>query len=143
MCRICRPIVNLIGNAVKHAAAGRWIGITARVAPQDDAVKIVDRRRGTPAQIRPLPVIEVTVSDRGPGVSADERDRIFEAFYRGRLALDRRVQGSGLGLSLVRRIVEDHGGRIEVEVTPGGGATFSMRLPVLAAPAPRSAAVDA
>lgn len=138
-----QALENLIGNAVKHAAEGRWIGVTARLVPKNDGLKIVDRKLGAPAQIRPLRVIGITVSDRGPGVGPDERARIFEAFYRGRLALHRQVQGSGLGLSLVKRIVEDHGGRIEVGATPGGGATFTVWLPVLPDPASREASADA
>jgi signal transduction histidine kinase len=136
-----RALENLIGNAVKHAGAGRWIGVTARLAPND--ARAVDRRPGRTARPRPLPIVDISVSDRGPGVSRDERGRIFEAFYRGRLALDRQVPGTGLGLSLVKRVVEDHGGWVEIETTTGGGATFSMRLPVLPDPDVASAAGDA
>jgi signal transduction histidine kinase len=69
------------------------------------------------------------VSDRGPGIDAAERRRIFEPFVRGRAAAAARVPGNGLGLSIVRRVVEGHGGRVEVNSLPGGGACFTIRLP--------------
>jgi signal transduction histidine kinase len=137
-----RALENLIGNAVKHAGAGRWIGVSARLLPNGSA-RVVDRRPGRTARTRPLRIVDISVSDRGPGVSRDERGRIFEAFYRGRLALDRQVPGTGLGLSLVKRILEDHGGSVEAKAMAGGGATFSMRLPVLPDPDVVSAAGDA
>jgi signal transduction histidine kinase len=55
---------------------------------------------------------------------------IFEPFYRGRSAVDAQIQGSGLGLSLVREIVTAHGGKLEVISSPGDGSTFSIILPV-------------
>lgn len=69
------------------------------------------------------------VEDRGPGVPADQRERIFEAFYRLPGASEREG-GVGLGLSLVKTIVERHGGRVHCEDRPGGGARFVVRLPL-------------
>jgi two-component system, NtrC family, sensor histidine kinase HydH len=71
----------------------------------------------------------MTVDDTGPGVPADIRDRIFEPFFTTK------AQGSGLGLSIVHAIVTQHGGALEVEEAPGGGARFRLRLPK-ALPAP-------
>ncbi|MEO8483716.1 MAG: HAMP domain-containing sensor histidine kinase [Acidobacteriota bacterium] len=126
-----RAIENLLTNAVKHGADGKWIGVTARLAPGDSRHVIRDRRPGARVQSRPVDVIELVISDHGPGVDPADRDHLFEAFYRGRRALDRQIQGSGLGLGLVKRIAEEHGGRVELQETPGGGATFLLRLPVL------------
>ena len=67
----------------------------------------------------------VSVIDKGPGVPPTERDQIFQRFVRS----DQSVDGAGLGLSIVRRTVEAHGGRVEIDDTPGGGATFTMRFP--------------
>lgn len=72
------------------------------------------------------------VEDRGPGVPADEREHIFEPFCRGRDAAARQIRGSGLGLSLVRRIVESHGGRVAVTGRPEGGSAFTVTFPGLA-----------
>jgi signal transduction histidine kinase len=72
----------------------------------------------------------ITFADQGPGIPAEERDRIFERFYRVDKARSREQGGAGLGLSLVRWGVEAHGGRIEVASEPGMGSTFTIVLPV-------------
>ena len=74
-------------------------------------------------------VAELWVEDRGPGVPAEQRERIFEAFYRLPGASEREG-GVGLGLSLVKTIVERHGGHVHCEDRPGGGARFVVRLPL-------------
>jgi two-component system, OmpR family, sensor histidine kinase KdpD len=70
--------------------------------------------------------VEVRVADRGPGVALQERDAVFEEFYR---ASDARAAGTGLGLAVAKAIVVAHGGAIKIEDTPGGGATVVVRLP--------------
>jgi signal transduction histidine kinase len=105
---------NLIGNAVRHGSGGKWIGVSA--ARSTDGV-------------------EIRVSDRGPGIPETELQRIFEPFYRGEQTRAQRVQGTGLGLSLVKTTVERQKGTIEVHNSPGGGAQFTVRLP----PAPEAA----
>jgi len=108
-----RAVSNLLTNALKHGAGGRWVGLSVSRAHTD--------RRDD---------VRITVSDRGRGVDTADLPHIFEAFYRGRHAADRQVQGNGLGLSLVSRIVESHGGRVTVASTPEQGATFTIHLPV-------------
>jgi signal transduction histidine kinase len=79
-------------------------------------------------------MIEIRVADRGPGVSPAEAKQIFEPFYRGRLALEDQIHGTGLGLSLVKRIVEAHGGTITLQSPPvnaATGAEFAIRLPAV------------
>ena len=73
--------------------------------------------------------IVVTVTDRGLGIPAAEQVRIFEPFYRVPGVISARIQGAGLGLSLVQRILEAHGGRITVESTEGSGSEFTVHLP--------------
>jgi signal transduction histidine kinase len=107
-----RALNNLITNALKYGADGRWIGISVR-------------RAGA----RGHDEVQVSVRDRGRGIDADDLPHIFEAFYRGRYAVDRQIHGNGLGLSLVKRIAEAHGGRVTVTSAPGDGATFTMHLP--------------
>ncbi len=104
---------NLIGNAVRHGAAGKWIGVSA--------ARFADG-------------VEVRVCDRGPGIPETERDRIFEPFYRGEQTRSQRVQGTGLGLSLVKATVERQKGTVEVHNSPGGGAQFTVRLPAVPEP---------
>ena len=101
---------NLIGNAVRHGLGGKWIGISAAVHGQE---------------------VQVRVSDHGPGVAEEERERIFEPFYRGEQTRISRVPGTGLGLSLVKNTIERYKGKVEVNNSPGGGAQFTVRLPAL------------
>jgi len=110
-----RGVQNLVGNALKYGGAGGWVGITVDAAAS---------RRGRE--------VRITVSDRGPGVSADDLPHIFEPFYRGRKAVADQVQGNGLGLHLVKRIAEAHGGRVTLRTAPGEGAAFTLHLPARA-----------
>jgi signal transduction histidine kinase len=107
-----RGVQNLVGNALKYGADGKWIGIT---------VDASGSRRGRE--------VRITVADRGPGVAAEDLPHIFEAFYRGRRAVADQVQGNGLGLHLVKRIAEAHGGRVTLRSTPGEGAAFTLHIP--------------
>ncbi len=104
-------IQNLVDNAVKYAAAGRWIGLRARAGSGNRWVTL-------------------TVEDRGPGIRPEDRPHLFEPFYRGHHDGATPVPGSGLGLSLVRQVVEAQGGRVSVGPGAGGrGSAFELRLP--------------
>jgi two-component system phosphate regulon sensor histidine kinase PhoR len=70
------------------------------------------------------------VEDTGPGIRDDERDRIFERFYRGRSSRESRVQGSGLGLSIAKHLVQAMEGEIHVESRRGKGSAFTINLPL-------------
>jgi signal transduction histidine kinase len=72
--------------------------------------------------------VRIDVTDDGPGIAADERDRIFEKFYRGDPSLRLAPGGTGLGLYICRELVERMGGRITVMSEPSAGATFSVEL---------------
>jgi signal transduction histidine kinase len=109
---IGRSIHNLLSNAVKYSGDARVIAVGARSSAGPSGREVV-----------------ITVSDRGPGVAAEDQPHIFEPFYRGRAAIAAQIHGTGLGLSLVKQIVDAHGGRVELQTTPGGGATFSLHLP--------------
>jgi len=114
-----RMLRNLFDNAIKYGGDSPWLGIRARA---------VDGGRE----------VLVTVEDHGLGIAPEDLPRIFEPFYRGRHLSSQHIHGSGLGLSLVRRIVESHGGRVVVERGGGGGSAFTIRLPAQreAAPVP-------
>ncbi len=76
------------------------------------------------------PEVVVAVSDAGPGIPADEIPRVFERFYRGRVARAKDTRGFGLGLAISRAVVENHGGQMSVESAAGSGSTFRIRFPV-------------
>lgn len=109
---IRRAIQNLVANAMKYGGGQKWVGI--KVEKNDD---------GTDASVR------LTVEDRGIGIPPDELPYIFEAFFRGRTAITDQIAGSGLGLSLVRNIIDAHAGRITVHSVVGGGTAFTLYLP--------------
>ena len=69
------------------------------------------------------------VRDHGPGIHGVDADRVFERFYRADSSRTRETGGTGLGLSIVAAIVEQHDGAVKLEETPGGGATFTVRVP--------------
>jgi len=115
-----RALRNLLDNALKYRGESSWIGIRAGVQ---------EGRRGRE--------VWVSVEDQGLGIAPQDLPHVFDPFYRGGDALERQIHGSGLGLSLVRRIAESHGGRVAVESRRGGGSVFTLSLPALAeAPAP-------
>jgi signal transduction histidine kinase len=106
---------NLLANAVKYGAGDtRWIGITASA-------------NGDPER----PEVEIRIADRGPGISEEEQRRIFDAFFRGRRAIQDQIHGAGLGLNLVKKIVEAHGGSIRLQSAPAQGAEFIVRIPAM------------
>jgi signal transduction histidine kinase len=104
---------NLISNAVKYGGNARWIRVSARREPG----------AGSREQVL------FAVEDRGLGIEAEDRKHIFEPFYRGREAVSQQIQGSGLGLNLVMRIAEAHGGRVSVTSEHAKGSTFILALP--------------
>ena len=104
-----QALVNLIDNAVKHSPKGETVTVEIHVTA--DAVGLA-------------------VADHGPGIPAAEREKIFERFYRLGSELRRETQGVGIGLSVVKHIVEAHGGRVLVESEIGKGSRFTIALPL-------------
>jgi two-component system, OmpR family, sensor histidine kinase SenX3 len=117
---------NLISNAVKYGGSARFIRICASLEPpRPGLVQTVDMGR-THHKGRP---VYFSVEDHGLGIDTEDRKHIFEPFYRGRVAVAEQIQGSGLGLNIVMRIVAAHGGHVMVNSEPGKGSTFTLALP--------------
>jgi signal transduction histidine kinase len=114
---IGKCLENLVQNAIKYAASGRFIALSAQR---------VERQEG--------PRVLICVADRGPGINAAELPLIFEPFYRGRNATAVSAAGIGLGLTFVKRVMEAHRGGIEVGVSEVG-TVFSLFLPCQRTPA--------
>ncbi|HID38272.1 MAG TPA: HAMP domain-containing histidine kinase [Calditrichaeota bacterium] len=104
-----RIFLNLVNNAIRYTPEGGKVTVTAT---------------GENKQF------ELRVSDTGIGIAEEDREKIFSEFYRSEQARNMVHYGTGLGLSLVKKIVEDYGGKIEVESRVGEGSTFIVRLPV-------------
>ncbi|MGE3488993.1 MAG: sensor histidine kinase [Vicinamibacterales bacterium] len=109
---------NLISNAVKYGGEARWLRVSASLP------KAGSRESG-------VGTVVFTVEDHGLGIDADDRKHIFEPFYRGRAAVSQQIQGSGLGLNLVARIAEAHGGKVSVTSESGKGSVFTISLPAM------------
>jgi len=105
--RLEQALENLAANAIQHAPAGSVVRMAGSLGPAS-----------------PEPLARCTVEDEGPGLRADDVTRIFEPFF------SRRQGGTGLGLSIVQRVVEAHGGSVTAENREGGGARFTLLLPV-------------
>lgn len=108
-------IKNLLQNALKYAASGKYLSIRAEAKPE--------KRKE----------IQLIIADQGPGIDAKDLPHIFDPFYRGKKAWDSPAPGTGLGLSLVERHLQAFGGRVTVKSSPSGTA-FTLHLPAVVAP---------
>lgn len=106
-------VQNLISNAIVYSPKNSRVGVGVSVNGD---------------------VVEISVTDQGIGMEADELDRVFERFYRIDPARSRHTGGTGLGLSIVKHAAENHGGDVRVWSKPGHGSTFTIRLPLAAEP---------
>ena len=108
--QLVMAVHNLIENAINYSAAGTNVTIVVEVNEE---------------------IVEITVKDQGIGIAQSEIDRIFERFYRVDPARSRATGRTGLGLSIVKHVAQNHGGEIKVWSAPGVGSTFSLRLPMI------------
>jgi signal transduction histidine kinase len=120
--RLRQVISNLMSNALTHT-------------PEKTPVEVrlfAGRAGGFPEQggYTSLPSVMLEVADKGPGMTREQADRVFERFYRADQARDRRTGGSGLGLAIVSALVAAHGGTVSLDTAPGRGATFRITLPL-------------
>jgi len=141
-----RVFQNLLANAIKYGAAAR---ASAAREPRERRGAFgvpASERAGASGGAKPpgrewIGIralvaggrLEVSVTDRGIGIPAAEQAKIFDPFYRAPDVVAAQIQGAGLGLSLVRRIVEAHAGQVTLRSAPGEGSTFTVSLPVMKA----------
>ena len=111
--RLRQVVANLLANARIHAGGGTPVEVVLRTVPAEDVADAA---------------AEVLVVDHGPGIDPADATTVFDRFYRADPARSRERGGFGLGLAIVASIVQAHGGRVWHEATPGGGATFAVRL---------------
>ena len=104
-----RMLLNVVDNAVKYSEPPSAILVTADTAPEE---------------------VTIRVRDHGPGLSAEEQERVFDRFYRGGRGRSQRTGGSGLGLSIVQALAERSAGSVSLETEPGRGTTVKITLPV-------------
>ena len=121
--QVATAVTNLVENAIAYSGEDTKVLLAMR---QDDDW------------------IEIDVTDQGIGIAPHDVDRIFERFYRADQARSRSTGGTGLGLAIVKHIATNHGGRVEVSSTLGGGSTFTLRLPARPpeTPMPLPAAIE-
>ncbi|GAA2504794.1 two-component sensor histidine kinase [Winogradskya humida] len=121
--QVATAVTNLVENAIAYSGEDTRVALTMR---QDEDW------------------IEIDVTDQGIGIAPHDVDRIFERFYRADQARSRSTGGTGLGLAIVKHIATNHGGRVAVSSTLGGGSTFTLRLPARPpeSPLPLPAAIE-
>jgi signal transduction histidine kinase len=117
-------VQNLVINAVKYGGSQQWVAVTA-----------AEVRTSRGSEVR------IAVEDRGRGIDHKDLPHVFEPFYRGGDATAAQIQGNGLGLSIVKRIVEAHSGRVTVTTRIGHGTTFTIHLPAMPATAAPASAI--
>ncbi|MET0781552.1 MAG: ATP-binding protein [Microbacterium sp.] len=111
---LSEAVGTLLANAIAYSPKGSSVGV---------GVKAVDG------------VVEIAVTDRGIGIAEGDQERVFERFYRADQARSRRTGGTGLGLAIVKHAVQRHDGEVRLWSRPGRGSTFTIRLPLIEAPA--------
>ena len=121
-----RAIGNLLENAMRYTDEHGDISVRVEIRDAED-------QGGR--------WVVLAVSDTGIGIAPEEQDRVFERFYRVDKARSRQTGGSGLGLSIVKSVVERHGGSLDLTSELGAGSTFVVRLPLAATPEPEAAGV--
>jgi two-component system sensor histidine kinase SenX3 len=128
--QLVTALVNLLDNAIRYGPPGSRVTVTVR-GP------------AAASQAGGRPLVEIVVSDQGPGIAEADLERVFERFYRADPARASTTGGTGLGLAIVKHAAANHGGRVEAASTPGRGARFTLTLPAHVGPAAAAAPAPA
>ncbi|WP_246180029.1 sensor histidine kinase [Kocuria coralli] len=131
--KLRQVLANLMTNAVRYTPQGSDLeiligSVSVAGAPHDQRVAVAS------GDSLPERMAQIKVRDHGAGIKGDDRAKIFERFYRADSSRTRETGGTGLGLSIVSAVVDQHGGTVALEDTPGGGATFVVSLPSVSTP---------
>jgi signal transduction histidine kinase len=133
--RLKQILYNLLSNAIKFTPEEGRVSIAARTVETSiyrggdySALPIEELANRPPDQ--PKDIVEVSVTDSGIGIPAAHLDRIFEEFEQVEHPSAGGQEGTGLGLALVKKLVEMHGGTVRVASVPGEGSTFSFTIPL-------------
>ena len=127
---IQQALVNLIDNAIKHSPKGGTVIVElSAIADESDLTEASGHHPESSNVSGDASRILLSVEDHGEGIPASEHQKIFERFYRSGSELRRQTQGVGIGLSIVKHIIEAHRGRVVVRSAPGQGSRFTIELP--------------
>jgi two-component system OmpR family sensor kinase len=131
--RLRQVIGNLVNNALTHTPPGTPVRVKIApgtlIPPPGFPAPDAGTRAGPPDGV-PVPAVVLDVEDDGPGMTAEQAQRVFERFYRADQARNRASGGTGLGLAIVDGLVAAHGGTVSVRTAPGDGADFQVKLPL-------------
>ncbi|HEY9818276.1 MAG TPA: PAS domain S-box protein [Candidatus Obscuribacterales bacterium] len=127
--RLRQILINLLVNAVKFTPDGGVVSLTVTCQSPAQPLDL-----SSPSNLSTLPSVVFSINDTGIGIAESDRTKLFQPFVQIDSALNRKHTGTGLGLSLVKRLVDLHGGDITVNSTPGQGSCFSVKIPYVHPP---------